>query len=365
MTTPPPRPGALPYLTVRGAAAASAWYGRVFGARPLGEPIVVDDGRVGHAELEFGSGEAAGPVYLADEFPELGLLAPAAGVASVSMVLPVADTDVVLARAAQAGGRIERWTYESHGQRNATLVDPFGHRWLLAAPLREGAPQGDVAALVLRVPDVAEAAAFYGAVLGWDLAVEGALARVRGTSRPVTVLGGHRSVALLCCHAVVDVEDCAARVAAAGGQVVGAVEVGAGEGLTLCADSTGLGFALVAAEPEAPRPPLNGEVPGDPAYLTIETPSLDQTCAFYQGVFGWEFTSDEGGIESVGTHPMTGAAAAGTGLVVPMWRVADARAAAALVAQAGGEVLAGPQERPYGVSALCRDNQGGRFYLGS
>lgn len=126
-----PAVGALPYLTVSRAQDAIDWYTGVFGASLVGEPVVMEDGRIGHAELSF----PTGMVYLAEEFPEMGLTAPLAGATSVSLMLPVGDADAVLARARAAGGEVERWINESHGHRNATLLDPFGHRWMLAGPL--------------------------------------------------------------------------------------------------------------------------------------------------------------------------------------------------------------------------------------
>lgn len=70
-TAAAPRSAALPYLSVADARAALAWYTDALGATVIGEPIVMDDGRIGHAEIEI----AGGTLYLADEFPELGLKA--------------------------------------------------------------------------------------------------------------------------------------------------------------------------------------------------------------------------------------------------------------------------------------------------
>ncbi|MDH6283434.1 PhnB protein [Rhodococcus sp. LBL1] len=134
MTDFPPA-GALPYLTVRGAREALEWYRKAFGAELVGEPIVMEDGRIGHAELRL----QTGMVYLAEEFPEMGLTAPESGATSVSLMLPVDDTDAVLARAHDAGGTVERWISENHGRRNATLIDPFGHRWMLSGPAKGAA----------------------------------------------------------------------------------------------------------------------------------------------------------------------------------------------------------------------------------
>lgn len=135
MTTPDdtdfPRSGALPYLTVGRGRDAIDWYTSAFGASLLGDPIFTADGRLGHAELKLPSGM----VYLAEEFPEMGLTAPVGGTTSVSLMLPVDDTDAVLERARAAGGKVERWISEARGRRNATLIDPFGHRWMLVGPI--------------------------------------------------------------------------------------------------------------------------------------------------------------------------------------------------------------------------------------
>ena len=50
-TTTPPRPAAVPYLSVANAREAIAWYIDTFGASLVGEMYEMDDGRVGHAEL--------------------------------------------------------------------------------------------------------------------------------------------------------------------------------------------------------------------------------------------------------------------------------------------------------------------------
>ena len=126
-----PRPAALPYLTVGDARAAIAWYREAFGAEVIGEPIAMDDQRIGHAELRI----ADGVLYLADEFAEIGLTAPTPGATSVSLMLHVADTDAALARARSLGAEVEREPYEAHGSRNATIRDPFGHRWMLSGPV--------------------------------------------------------------------------------------------------------------------------------------------------------------------------------------------------------------------------------------
>jgi predicted enzyme related to lactoylglutathione lyase len=49
---------------------------------------------------------------------------------------------------------------------------------------------------------------------------------------------------------------------------------------------------------------------------------------------------------------------------VPMWTVSDIDAAVTRVREAGGTVIQEPSQQPYGRTAECTDDQGGRFYLG-
>ena len=62
-----------PYLCVADARAAIDWYAAALGAAVTHEPVVMDDGRIGHCELTVG----AATWMLADEFPEEGVAAPA------------------------------------------------------------------------------------------------------------------------------------------------------------------------------------------------------------------------------------------------------------------------------------------------
>src|SRR4029453_18730544 len=61
-----------PYLCVDDTRRAIAWYGDIFGARQSADLILMDDGRVGHAEIRIGDSV----IMLADEFPEIGVVSP-------------------------------------------------------------------------------------------------------------------------------------------------------------------------------------------------------------------------------------------------------------------------------------------------
>ncbi len=93
-----------PYLHVRDAEKAIAFYRDVFGATEklrLNEP---GTGRIGHAELDFGGAT----LMLADEFPELGIRGPqSVGQTTVTIHLHVDDADEVFRRAKTAGVTVE------------------------------------------------------------------------------------------------------------------------------------------------------------------------------------------------------------------------------------------------------------------
>ena len=105
----------------------------MFGARVVYDPIVMDDGRVGHVEVEIGGSV----LMMADEFPEMGLLGPLSrGGTSVSLVVYVPDVDATYAKAVELGATPERPPADQfHGSRAGWLVDPFGHRWSISTPL--------------------------------------------------------------------------------------------------------------------------------------------------------------------------------------------------------------------------------------
>jgi PhnB protein len=132
-----PTPALSPYLIVRGAAQAIAFYQQALIAREvfrLSEP----NGKIGHAELTVGDAR----FMLADEYPDFGALSPVSvGGTPVSIHLYVDDVDAVVARATQAGATILRPVKdEFFGDRTATLTDPFGHRWQIATRKEEISP---------------------------------------------------------------------------------------------------------------------------------------------------------------------------------------------------------------------------------
>lgn len=128
----------FPYLRVRGASAAAAFYVRVFDAKEKFR-LVEPSGRVGHLELELGPAV----LMVSDEYPEMGIVGPQSrGGTSVSMHLHVDDCDAVIARAVEAGAELVRpATDQFYGERSGTVRDPWGHEWLIGHSLEEITPE--------------------------------------------------------------------------------------------------------------------------------------------------------------------------------------------------------------------------------
>ncbi|MGY4653548.1 VOC family protein [Mycobacterium sp. URHB0021] len=359
----PPRAAALPYLTVANAREAITWYVEAFGASVVGEPFEMDDGRIGHAELAID----AGVLYLADEYPEIGLRAPAPQATSVSLMLHVRDTDETLERAREHGALVQREPYENYGARSAAIVDPFGHRWMLTGPVTGAVTpiqHGDVGYLSVWTPDADRAAAFYGHVLGWT--VDPGTHEVTNTRAHIGIFSVPGRRTLFCCYAVADLAGARQSILDGGGTVddVQQFDFGTVLGAT---DPQGTEFAVFEPVAGEPRPELNGSGPGELSYITYEVPDSTSFKAFYSRVLFWTFEPGriEDGWQVEQTHPMAGVAGgSGQQVTVPMWTVTDVDAAVARVREAGGTIIDEPAQQPYGRTAQCTDDQGSRFYLG-
>lgn len=131
-----------PYLTVKGAAAAIDLYKKAFGAKETGRMPAQDGRRLMHAHLTINGGT----VMLSDEFPEHGgPSAPSNGspppVAITIQYKKPADVDATFQRAVAAGCKSEMDPADMFWDaRFAVLTDPFGHRWMLNAPLPKKKP---------------------------------------------------------------------------------------------------------------------------------------------------------------------------------------------------------------------------------
>ncbi len=247
----------VPYLAVHDARAAIAFYDDVFGAV---ETMRFDDGtRIGHAELAIGPAR----VYLSDEYPELGVVGPRTlGGTTVALHLEVPDVDYSHERAVRHGATSLRAPADQgHGNRNATVLDPFGHRWMLSAPIdparAERAAAADPGAaswqitgrrpvevgyLTMPTSSVEAAAAFYGQVFDWEVDRGGGHignTRLPMGLAPVDVNGG----GTVLYFRVDDVDPYLERAIAAGGRLVQRSSYSSGEDAE-CVDDQGFTFHI-------------------------------------------------------------------------------------------------------------------------
>ena len=123
---PPGYTSLTPFLVIDGAAEAIDFYTAIFVAELI-EKMDAPDGKIAHAEMDFGSGR----LQLSDPNEQYGLQAPARGdTVTHSMVLYCPDVDDVVDRAKRAGATIREDVHTFvTGDRFASIVDPFGQRW--------------------------------------------------------------------------------------------------------------------------------------------------------------------------------------------------------------------------------------------
>ena len=122
--------GVSPYLTVDGAAKASAFYQEAFGAEEVSR-VGNPDGKFMHIHLYINDGS----VMLSDAFPEHGH--PWVPPAGFMLTLEVDDADAWAERAIKAGAEVVNPIAEMFwGARWGTVRDPFGVEWAFNTPKR-------------------------------------------------------------------------------------------------------------------------------------------------------------------------------------------------------------------------------------
>lgn len=125
-----------PYLIVRGAAQALAFYAQAFGAveilrLPMGELI-------GHAEIRIGDSV----VMLGDEMPNMYNKSPkTVGATTAGVMIYIEDVDALFAQAVAAGATVSMPLADMFwGDRYGQVKDPFGHSWSLATHKEDLSP---------------------------------------------------------------------------------------------------------------------------------------------------------------------------------------------------------------------------------
>jgi len=127
---------ATPYLIVRDAERALAYYAKVFGAVERGR-LTDPDGKIVHAEMQIGDSR----LMLADEMP--GFTSPLSlGGTPVIISLYVPDVDAVVERAVAEGATVMIPVGDQfYGDRAGRIKDPFGHLWIVGTHKEDVSPE--------------------------------------------------------------------------------------------------------------------------------------------------------------------------------------------------------------------------------
>jgi uncharacterized glyoxalase superfamily protein PhnB len=123
-----------PYLIVKGAGEAMAFYARAFGAREKLR-LTMPGGGVMHAEIRIGDSY----LMLTEENPEWGAKSPLAlGGNGTHVMIYVRDVDAAFARAVAAGCTVEMAVADMFwGDRYGKLRDPYGHQWSICTHIAD------------------------------------------------------------------------------------------------------------------------------------------------------------------------------------------------------------------------------------
>lgn len=141
-TQPTPKPipdtyrRVTPCLVVQGAAKALDFYVAVFGATERMR-FPAPDGSIAHAEIQIGDSV----IIVDDADPNRGTQAPPAGGLAgtpVFQFIYVENVDAVVAHAVALGATLQRAPEDQfYGDRDAFIIDPFGHGWTVATHVED------------------------------------------------------------------------------------------------------------------------------------------------------------------------------------------------------------------------------------
>jgi len=124
--------GLVTYVTVNGAAKASEFYQKAFGAELAAMHPPDDKGRTMHVHL-YVNGSS---LMFSDAYPEHGH--PLREPASFTLTLIVSDVDSWFERAIRAGCTATTPPADMFwGDRYAALKDPFGVAWAMNGPVKK------------------------------------------------------------------------------------------------------------------------------------------------------------------------------------------------------------------------------------
>jgi uncharacterized protein len=229
------------------------------------------------------------------------------------------------------------------------------------------------------VPDTAKAAEFYGALFGWDAAIDPrpeaggyGMFTLRGLN--VAGLGPQQNMDMppfwSVYLSVADVNaTLAAAVAAGGTTIAGPMDVFDAGRMAVIQDSVGSFVSMWQANQHIGAQLVNET--GSFGWNELATNDLPAAREFYTSVFGWGFTDESGDAATIFTvdgEIVCGAHAAGEG-EFPAWSiwftVDDVDASAAQVKALGGSIYVEPNDMDFGRGAVVADPSGAVFGIAS
>ena len=232
-------------------------------------------------------------------------------------------------------------------------------------------------------PDPEAAAAFYGALFGWEFVPGpqqlGPYVRALLDGKEVAGIGQlppdrHLPVAWTTYLATDDAAGTTETIRCCGGTVaVGPLDAGEAGRLAICSDPTGAVFGVWQAE--AHHGTATAGPPGTPVWNELLTHETSMVAKFYRTVFGYEIEPVVSADFDYLTLHLDGRPVAslhGVGTALPRDRgahwmtyfeVADTDAAARLVTELGGRVLRQPREGTAGRLATVTDPEGAVFTI--
>lgn len=229
-------------------------------------------------------------------------------------------------------------------------------------------------------PDPQGAAAFYGALFGWDAEMD---PRPEAGGYGIFTLGGKHVAGLgpqqnpnlppfwSVYITVADADASAAKAADAGGTVVmGPMDVFDAGRMAVIQDPVGSFISIWQ-----PNEMIGSQVVNEPGTFTwndLGTTDLAKAGEFYESVFGWGVDANISGpgatIWTLDGNQVCGAHRAAEG-EYPAWSVMflveDVDKSAAQASEMGGSVIAPPNDMGFGRGAVLADPQGAVFGIGS
>jgi uncharacterized glyoxalase superfamily protein PhnB len=125
-----------PYLLYEDVDAALSFLSKAFGFKEMLR-YTGEEGYINHAEMRLGDGK----IYLGDPGDQYRN-PKKLGNETVGIYVLVDDVDEHFERAKAAGAEVrEEPTDQEYGERRYAAVDPEGHHWFFAQPIREVAPE--------------------------------------------------------------------------------------------------------------------------------------------------------------------------------------------------------------------------------